>query len=285
MNTTPPPSMKRVINQLTQLQELILTRDEHRTTGSGSHLDALNASIDKMTAGLPVQVGAHFNRLYKRDHTVMSPVHDNSCAVCGMRLPIGLVQTVRQAATIQSCPSCARLLWEEGDAPRFTGEKTSRTDPRRTGVSRFSAPSLMLPRIAADNKRDAIHQVCGLVQKAGFVDSAERLVQGVLEREAILSTVMEDGLAFPHLRGVEGGGLALAVATSPAGIPFDENGKPAHLIFLVTIPTAVSAFYLRLMSGLTAAFAKESNRAQALAASTPEELWKVLAKATRYTIK
>jgi len=285
MNNTPPPSIKNVINQLTQLQELILTRDEHRTTGNGSHLDSLNAAIDKMTGELPVNIRVLFNRLYMRDHTVMSPVHDNSCAVCGMRLPIGLVQTVRQAAQIQSCPSCARLLWEEGDAPKWVGEKTSRTDPRRTGISRFSSPSLMLPRIAADNKRDVIVQLSELLQKAGFIDSSERLIQGVLEREAILATVMEDGLAFPHQRGVEGGGLTLAVATSAKGIPFNDEGDLAKIIFLVTIPTAVSAFYLRLMAGLTTAFSKEANRAAVLDATTPETLWKALSKATRYTIK
>jgi len=277
--------MKHVINQLTQLQELILTRDEHRTTGNGAHLDALNASIDKMTAELPVNIRAQFNRLYMRDHTVMAPIHDNSCAVCGMRLPIGLVQTVRQAAIIQSCPSCARLLWEEGDAPRFTGEKASRTDPRRTGISRFSSTALMLPRITAETKNDAIRQLAELLQNAGFIDSAERLIQGVLEREAILPTVMEDGLAFPHQRGVEGGGLTLAVATCPKGIAFDDEGTPARIIFLVTIPTAVSAFYLRLMAGLTTAFSKEANRTAMLDATTPEDLWKALSKATRYTIK
>ncbi len=277
--------MKNIINQLTQLQELILTRDEHRTTGDGSHLDALNTSIEKMTAELPINIRGLFTRLYQRDHTVMSPVHDGCCAVCGMRLPIGLVQSVRQAATLQSCPSCARLLCEEEDAPRWVGEKPSRTDPRKTGISRFSAPTLMLPHITATTKQDAITQMAELMQSARFIDSADKLIEGILEREAILSTVMEDGLAFPHLRGVEGGGLTLAVATSPAGIPFDENGTLAKLIFLVTIPTAVSAFYLRLMSGLTAAFSKEPNRDLMLAASTPEELWKALTKSTRYTIK
>ena len=277
--------MKNILNQMTQLQELILTRDEHRTTGDGSHLDALNDSIDKMTAELPIQNRAHFNRLYQRDHTVMAPLHDGCCAVCGMRLPIGLVQAVRQANIIQNCPSCARLLYDEEDAPRQISEKPSRTDPRKTGISRFSAPSLMLPRIAAENKQDAIRQISELMQSAGFIDSADKLVQGVLEREAILSTVMEEGLAFPHLRGVEGGGLTLAVATSEKGIPFDEEGTPAKLIFLVTIPAAVSAFYLRLVGGLTAAFTKETNRNLALAATTPEELWKALTKSTRYTIK
>lgn len=58
-----------------------------------------------------------------------------------------------------------------------------------------------------------------------------------------------------------------------------------NIIFFITIPTAVSAFYLRLMSGLTETFLKEQNRNAILEAKTSEELWKCLLKATRYSIK
>ena len=96
---------------------------------------------------------------------------------------------------------------------------------------------------------------------------------------------MENGLAFPHVRGIEGGGLTLALGVSKKGVPFDEQGSVAHFIFLVTIPSAVSAFYLRLLSGLTETFLKPQNRDALLAAETPEQLWKALIKATRYSIK
>ena len=56
-------------------------------------------------------------------------------------------------------------------------------------------------------------------------------------------------------------------------------------MFLSAIPVAVSAFYLRLMAGLTQAFAKESNRKAAIEAKDPVALWKVLQKATRQTVR
>jgi mannitol/fructose-specific phosphotransferase system IIA component (Ntr-type) len=48
---------------------------------------------------------------------------------------------------------------------------------------------------------------------------------------------------------------------------------------------AVSAFYLRLMSGLTQAFSKEPNRNALLTATDRASLWKALQKATRTTVK
>ena len=62
-------------------------------------------------------------------------------------------------------------------------------------------------------------------------------------------------------------------------------GEVVHLVFFSVIPVAVSAFYLRLMAGLTEAFAKEENRDALLAATTPADLWKAFMRTTRYTIR
>ena len=48
--------MKSQINTLRQLQELVLTRDEHNQTGDGSHLDALNDSIAALQQKLAPQM-------------------------------------------------------------------------------------------------------------------------------------------------------------------------------------------------------------------------------------
>ena len=47
------------------------------------------------------------------------------------------------------------------------------------------------------------------------------------------------------------GGLTLALGVSKKGVRFDDAGNVVNIVFFITIPTAVSAFYLRLMSGLT----------------------------------
>ena len=60
--------MKSQINILRQLQELVLTRDEHHQTGDGSHLDALNSSIESLRTKLEPLASALFARLYKKHH-------------------------------------------------------------------------------------------------------------------------------------------------------------------------------------------------------------------------
>ena len=277
--------MQSLVNHLNQLQELILIRDEHRTTGDGSHMDRLNDAIDQLTEKLPPDVRSLFLRLCKKDHAVMAPMHEGCCAICGMRLPISQVQSVRVCKVLQNCPSCARILFADADAARWVGERPSRAEPRKVGISRFSAEGLMVPDLKAKTKEEAITVLATTMETQGFLQGADKLVQAALDREAVLSTAMENGLAFPHVRGIEGGGLTLALGVSKNGLKFDDQGSVVNFVFLITIPSAVSAFYLRLLSGLTETFLKQVNRDLLLAADSPEQLWKALIKATRYSIK
>lgn len=279
--------MKNQINLLNQLQELVLTRDEHHQTGDGSHTDALDQAIDALAARLEPQPKALYQRLYKKSHIVMAPMSEGCCAVCGMRLPISQVQQVRLAKTLQTCGSCGRMLYnEEEDAPRYVGEKPGRGEPRKTGISRFSAEELMVCDLKSDNTEGVIRELAEAMSANRFVSNPEALVAAAMERESVLSTAMGKGLAFPHVRGVEGGGLTLALGVSKKGFKYDAAGEVVNLVFFSVIPVAVSPFYLRLMAGLAEAFAKKENRdALMAAAKTPAGLWKAFMKATRHTIR
>ena len=92
--------MKSQLNILNQLQEPVLTRDEHHRIGDGSHMDSLDQSIDSLVDKLEPQPKDLYQRLYKKDHIVMSPMVNGCCAVCGMRLPISQVQQVRLATPL-----------------------------------------------------------------------------------------------------------------------------------------------------------------------------------------
>ena len=278
--------MKNQINLLNQLQELVLTRDEHHQTGDGSHMDALSDSIDALVEKLDPQPKALYERLYKKDHIVMSPMSNGCCAVCGMQLPISQVQQVRLAKTIQTCSSCGRMLFNaEEDAPKYTGGKPARGEPRKTGISRFSAEELMIASLKATTAQDAIAELAKAMSDNRFVSNPDALVKSAVEREHVLSTAMGEGLAFPHVRGVEGGGLTLALGISENGIVWDSDGAKVHVVVFSVIPVAVSAFYLRLVAMLCDTFKKKENLALVKKSKTSAELWKNLVKATRYSVR
>ncbi len=279
--------MRETIDLLIQLQELGLIRDEQRSLhGPLADLASLNESIDKLTEKLDAPAKAIYTRLSKKDHIVMSPMHAGRCSMCGMSLAISQVQSVKQCRSLVACPSCARILYDPDGAKWVAERPKLSSGERKTGVARFSSASLMVPNLKAKTAREAIAELSAAMQSAGLVDDASKLVNDAINREATLSTAVGHGLAFPHVRGVEGGGLTLVLGTSKQGVKWtDTEDEPAQFVFFATIPTAVSAFYLKLISGLVETFTKDVHRKAVLAAEDPESLWKALVKATRYTIK
>ena len=281
--------MQKIINHLVQLQELTLARAEREALMPGAQLAQLDESIATMMDELPVEVKSTFSRMLKKSPLAIVPIANKNCSACGMSLPLSLIQAVRSADKLHTCPNCGRFLYFTTVTPRRLAVSGSgarrRTDPPKVGIERFSAPNLMIPRLEAADRDGALAEIAHLLEEQKFVDDGALLTEAALRREAIVSTAVDHGLAFPHVRGVEGGGLTLALAISEKGIRFGGPAKTlTRLIFFMVIPTAASAFYLKLLSGLTAAFRKEESRDKLMSMETPEDVWKTLIKLTKSSL-
>ena len=252
----------------------------------GAQLDQLDASIASLKKELPADVSLQFTRLLQKSPLAIVPVVNGVCTACGMTLPVSLVHQVHAAERIYHCPSCARLLFHRASGARNTRKAPRRSDPPKVGIERFSAETLMLPALKGTDRDTILAEMCQKMAGEGFVDDANKLLESALQREAIISTAVENGLAFPHVRCVEGGALTLALGITSKGIKFDPTGKAStRIVFFMVIPTAASAFYLKLLSGLAQVFQKQENRDKLLEADTPEKLWKALVKTTRLVIQ
>lgn len=274
--------MNPVVNHLIQLQELTLIRAEQKIHKHENRVEQLEGAIDDMTGQLTADVRSIFLRLQRRSPIVIVPVSNGICSGCGLKLPISLVQEVRQAPGLTHCPTCTRILYTPYEPVRRLHEAPNRIKPAKPGISRFSSPSLMIPRLSGSKRNEVIRELTDAMHTSGFVDNSDKLYEEALRRETIMSTAVDHGLAFPHVRGIEGGALTLAMGMSSEGIPFDEDNKTlTHLVFFIVIPTAANAFYLKLLAGLTDVLRKAENREKLMAEEEPEKLWKTLIKVTR----
>ena len=278
--------MHPTINHMIQLQELMLARDEQKAAGLDQHLEQLESSIHGLNDELAEPFRTQYGKLSQRDRNAVVPITDNTCSACRMALPISLVQLVRMAKEVHACPSCARYIYVPADPVRNTARGPKRFEVQKPGIARFSAPTLMIPNLAAKDREGVIQELASTLHAGGFVDQSERLIEQALNRESLLSTAVDHGLAFPHVRGVEGGGLTLCVGVHKKGIHFDgPKGRVSKIFFFMVIPTAASSFYLKLLAGLTETFMGKDARDALLAAETQEELWKTLIKLTRKAVK
>ncbi len=277
--------MQPIINHLVQLQELIIARAQQEAGMPGAQFAQLDESIHALTQELPRDIHQQFTRMLQNSPLAIVPVVNGVCTACGMTLPVSLEHQVHAAEQIYQCPSCARLLFHRASGARNTRKSPRRSDPPKVGIERFSAESLMIPALKGTDRDAVLAELCQKLDDEGFVDDAGKLLEAAEQREAIISTAVENGLAFPHVRCVEGGALTFALGIAPKGIKFDPAGKAnTRIIFFMVIPTAASAFYLKLLSGLSQVFQKAENREKLLEAETSEKMWKALVKATRLAI-
>ena len=275
-----------LINQLIQLQELVVASMQKKVSMPNPRLEELEKSISALSADLPQQVKSHFNRLVQKHPEAIVPVASELCSGCGMGLTKSMVQAVHKAEGLNRCPNCARFLYYPEQL--IAAERRSRSygEARKTGISRFTSPELMVVPLKGSTPEEVLGEMCTRMAEEGFVEDGAHLLDLTLQREAIISTAVDNGLAFPHVRGVEGGGLSMAVGIHKKGIKFGGPGRTlTRIFFFVVIPTATSAFYLKLISGLSRNFREKEVGETLLAATTEEELWKALIKATKKTFK
>lgn len=278
--------MKKALLQLIQWQDLLEARAQHETLTPGARLDQLDAAIAAMPKSLDPELVARFIRVQKKNRLAIVPVSNKTCTGCGLVLPISLVHQIRAEKEMLHCPNCSRFLFEpEGTSPRRTLKNHGIPQPARIGIARFSSPELMVTPLAATRGDAAIAELCARIESCGYVEHGDRLAEEALKREAIVSTALDIGVAFPHVRGVEGGALVLAAGVNPRGIKFSDGPRTTvRLVFFFAIPTAASAFYLRLLAGLSRVVGQAEIRDKLIAAETPELLWKALVQSTRKAI-
>lgn len=279
-------SNRKLINQLIQLQELVVARIQKKVAMPKAPVDVLDQNIALLSENIPQRTKTHINDLLKKHPEAVVPLIDGHCTGCGMTLSISQVNEVHHAEEIHRCPNCTRYLYVPSEvvarehASRVYGEK------RKIGIARFSTQPLMITPLTGDTPEEVLGEICERMQAEGFVEDSRQLLYMAMQREDIISTAIDGGMAFPHVRGVEGGGLTMALGIHKKGIRFGGPGRTlTRLFFFMVIPTATSAFYLKLLSGLSQTFRDKSARELLLNAENEEELWKALVQQTRKVIK
>ena len=276
---------RHTIKHLIQLQDLIVARAQQQASMPSARLQQLDKSVATMAGELPVELKTHFNRLLQKSIEAIVPITGENCSGCGYALTKTMVNSINGGDDLNRCPNCTRILYAP-DVPLTRNSPRRRWgDPVKRGIERFSSPELMIPSLKGTTKEGILLEMCDNLREQGYVESCTDLHDAALRREAIVPTAVEHGIAFPHVRGVEGGGLTLTLGISKKGVKFGADGdKLSKIFFYMVIPTAASAFYLKLLSGLAQSFAAKEARDLLLKAKTQEELWKTLVKATKKTI-
>ena len=274
-----------IVKHLIQLQDLVAARAQQQAAQTKKKLEQLDKNIKMMSDELSPELRSSFTRLVQKNLEALAPITGANCSGCGFALTKTMVNNINGGvAELSRCPNCTRILYAPDVPLTRNAPRRHWGDPVKRGIERFAAPELMLHKLKGSTDEEVLLELCENMRNEGYVEECADLHEAAMNRESIISTAVGGGMAFPHIRGVEGGGLTLSVGVSKKGIDFGGQTK-TRIFFYMVIPTAASAFYLKLLAGLTQSFGTAAAREPLLKAKSQEDLWEALVKGTRKMVR
>lgn len=104
-------------------------------------------------------------------------------------------------------------------------------------VLKHTSRGLFLPDLKAKKKKSALTEIVDGMIAGTEIQNPDTIMQMLQSREALGSTAVGPGVAFPHGRTLAVQRLTILIARSVGGVDFDsEDGKPTHLFFVLVAP-------------------------------------------------
>jgi PTS system nitrogen regulatory IIA component len=111
---------------------------------------------------------------------------------------------------------------------------------------------LVIENIRADDKVDVLREFSRLLKATGSIEDEEELVRLLLEREALGSTAIGNGVAIPHAKLPFLVEPIVAFGRSSRGVAFQSlDDKPVHLFFLLVTPDAKPGEHLKALARIS----------------------------------
>ncbi len=142
----------------------------------------------------------------------------------------------------------------------------------------FLDKELVLPALKARTKKEVLAELVAAVgAKVPDLD-ADAALSVLMEREALGTTGIGDGVAIPHGKMDSLENIVLVVGRSAQGVDFDAlDFKPCTIFFLVLAPEQVAGMHLRILAGISRLLKDENFRRSFNEAADKDELWRLLA--------
>jgi len=137
---------------------------------------------------------------------------------------------------------------------------------------KYLKPSCIIPHMKAADKTEAIVELVDKLGSEGLLDDVERVRKDVLDREALMSTGLKDGLAVPHAKSEGTKDMAVALGLKQEGIEFQSlDGQPARIIFLVVSRVDRAGPHLQCLAEIAQFFSDVQARTRLVQAETEQE--------------
>lgn len=140
-------------------------------------------------------------------------------------------------------------------------------------LTEYIKPEHVMLGLRGDTKEEVIEELVSLLADTKDVTDADVIYQAVMAREREGSTGLEKGVAIPHAKSDAVKSLSIVVGISREGIDFEsQDGKPAHLFFLMVAPTAESGPHVQAIAKIVKMIKLDKFRKKLVDAKKPQDV-------------
>ncbi len=126
-------------------------------------------------------------------------------------------------------------------------------------------------------KQDVLGEMAAALAKVEPQIEADRLLDVLLEREALQSTGIGEGVAIPHGKMAGLDRLVASFARSPEGVDFDSiDGQPTYHFFLLVVPEQSGGQYLKALARISRFFRDAAFRDRLATAESLEDVTRAI---------
>ena len=127
--------------------------------------------------------------------------------------------------------------------------------------------------LKAGNKDGILEEMVAMMNSAGLLDDYDGCLQAVKEREASMSTGMQNGIAIPHGKSDGVKELVVAIGLKKEGVDFQSlDGKDANIFIMTLSPRNTTGPHIQFLSSVSAILNKSGITAELMKCRTPGEV-------------
>ena len=144
-------------------------------------------------------------------------------------------------------------------------------------LDRIITPANIVVGLRARDREGAVRELLDVIGRSVPLADPERCYRDILERDSIVSTYQENGIALPHARTDGTTAFATAIGIAPEGFPYDADAPEhiARIVILSLCPRDEPGPYLQFIAAVAHVLTDGKRRAAVLAARTPEDAARV----------
>lgn len=135
----------------------------------------------------------------------------------------------------------------------------------------------------AQGKQEALEELCQALQRANKLSDAKQMVQILMEREALGSTGIGQGVAIPHGKTGTVKDQVAALGISRRGIEFEAlDGEPVHIVFLLVAPSEAAGNHLKALAKVSRLLKDKFFRQALRDAKSADEILRIIQEEDQY---